>query len=64
MRNRRKKICLLMSVLLIVSLLPMQVLATNGSNSDQKGITLTYGEYTFSKVSNPNAGSGKPDGCP
>ena len=57
----RKLFCTALSVLLLLSLLPAAALAEEGDRGDD-AIVREYGDYTFTKVSNPTAGSGEPDG--
>ncbi len=57
-----KALSILLVILMVISLLPMTVFAEEEEIVDNDAITLDYGNYTFTKISNPATGSEEPDG--
>ena len=60
-RIAKKLLCSTMVVLLLLSLMPVGVQAAESVKGDD-AIIWEYGDYEFTKISNPTAGSGEPDG--
>lgn len=57
-RKMRKLLSAVLAAVLLVSLLPASAMALG----DGSGSAREYGNYQFTKVSNPDAGPGEPDG--
>ena len=67
MKNTVKKaMSLTLAFLMLFSLMPISVMAEDDAEPIEEpieeAITWGYGDYIFSKISNPTSGSGEPDG--
>ncbi len=62
MHTMKKAISLTLAILMMLSLLPVSVLAEDEAEAPEEAITREYGDFVFTKISNPTSGSGEPDG--
>ena len=60
-KNFQKILCSVLVVLMLCAALPLTAFADD-EVIDAEAITREYGDFSFTKISNPAAGSGEPDG--